>query len=36
MPELSFIFDTEQEKRARIDELLEMVKCERVGNVPED
>ena len=36
MPELSFIFDTEQEKRARIDELLEKVKSERVGNVPED
>jgi len=36
MPELSFIFDTEQEKRARIDELLEKVKSEREGNVPED
>ena len=36
MPELSFIFDTEQEKRARIDELLEKVKSERVGHVSED
>ena len=36
MPELSFIFDTEQEKRARIDELLEKVKSERLGDVPKD
>ena len=36
MPELTFIFDTEQEKRARIDELLEKVKSERLGDVPKD
>ncbi len=35
-PELTFIFDTEQEKRARIDELLEKVRSEKVGDVPED
>ena len=36
IPELTFVFDTEQEKRARIDELLEKVKSERVGHVSED
>lgn len=35
-PEITFVFDTEQEKRARIDELLEKVRSEKVGDVPED
>ncbi len=36
IPELTFVFDTEQEKRARIEELLHKVKSEMVGDVPED
>ena len=36
MPELAFVFDTEREKLARIDELLRKVESEKVGDVPED
>ena len=36
MPELTFVFDTEQEKLARIDELLRKVESEKVGDVSED
>ena len=35
-PELTFVFDTEQEKLARIDELLRKVGSEKVGDVSED
>jgi ribosome-binding factor A len=35
-PDLTFAFDTEQEKLARIDELLKKVGSEKVESVPED
>jgi ribosome-binding factor A len=35
-PELTFVFDADQEKRARIDALLQKVGSEKVGDVPED
>jgi ribosome-binding factor A len=36
MPELAFVLDTEQEKLARIDELLKHLGSEKVESVPED
>ena len=36
MPELTFVFDTEQEKLARIEEILKKVGSEKVERVPED
>ncbi len=35
-PDLTFALDTEQEKFARIDALLQKVKSEKVGDVSED
>ena len=35
-PELTFVFDADREKLARVDELLRKVESEKAGDVPED